>query len=215
MTMSLQERLRDAREEARVSLYLGASLYCDGTSFPVRIRNISSSGVLLETSKPTAVGALVQLVRGSLIVHGLVAWSDDSRCGLKFSGIIDVEQWRAPTGHGEQHRVDEIVRLVKAGAIPLSASAPGQELASGGTNEKLSAELQLVAELLEKLGDRLAKDGIVVALYGDELQNLDIAMQVVAAVQAILSGESDYAAEGARIASLRNSADQALSRAAP
>ena len=214
MTMSLQERPRDAREDARLSIYLAASLYCDGVSFPVRIRNISSSGALLDTTPPPPVGSLVQLVRGSVIAHALVAWSDGNRCGLKFSGLVDVQAWRAPTPNGEQERVGEIVRLVKAGAVPLPISIPGRGPNGGGINEKLSADLGRVAELLQKLGDQLAKDGIVVAIYGGELQNLDIAMQVLGAVQAILSGKSDFATEETRIASLRNSADQALCGAA-
>ena len=64
------------------------------------------------------------------------------------------------------------------------------------------------------LGDRLAKDAIVVALYPAELQNLDIAMQVIAAVGSIVSGESGVATGARKFGSLRISADQALGRAA-
>ena len=212
--LALQERASDARMATRTSLYLAASLYCDGASFPVKIRNISPSGALLESSTGLALGTLVQLVRGSLIVHGLVAWIDGDRCGLKFSGSIDVQQWRMTPTNGEQQRVDEIVRLVKAGAVPLRVSALSCDPQTALDDSGLSADLVRASELLGKLGDRLAKDAIVVAQYSIELQNLDIAMQVVAAVEAILSGKSDVVADRTKILSLRRSANQALSTAA-
>src|SRR5579885_2200883 len=90
---SLQGRGSDARAEQRASLYLAAALYCDGSSSLVKIRNISPTGALVEGPLIPAPGSLVQLVRGQLIVHGLVAWSADARCGLKFSGTVEVQKW--------------------------------------------------------------------------------------------------------------------------
>ena len=124
-----------------------------------------------------------------------MTWSENGRCGLKFSGSIDVRQWRATPINTEQQRVDELVKLVKAGAVPLPVNEASEDLPDGA--DGLSADLRRALELLENLGDRLAKDAIVVALYPAELQNLDIAMQVIAAVGSIVSGESGVAT-GAR-----------------
>lgn len=214
MTTPTQERANDARETTRVSLYLTASLFCDDLSSTVKIRNISSSGALLDTAIAPPPGTLVQLVRGSLIVHALVAWSNDEQCGLKFSGSIDVQRWRAPAPNTEQQRVDEIVQLVKAGAVPLPVSTRGQDQSGASAGEYLSSDLRRVAQLLGDLGDRLANDAIVVALHGAEIQNLDIAMQLIGAVEAVLGGQTGLATEETRIASLRKSADQALGRRA-
>jgi hypothetical protein len=209
--MSLQGRASDARKDTRVSLYLAASLYCDGCSSPVKIRNISPTGALLESATSCPAGALVQLVRGSLIVHGLVAWSDHGRCGVNFSGSIDVQKWCAPPGNAEQERVDEIVRVVKAGAVPLPVSTASKDLADSA-NQAFSGDLQRVAELLARVGDRLAKDGIVVAQYATELQNLDIAMQVIATLKSMGTDHGSCVSDTTRMASLRKSADQALGR---
>src|SRR5689334_1726228 len=118
MTTASQLVPEDLREEPRASLYLAASLFCDGFSMPVKIRNLSNTGALLELPAPLTSGGVVQLVRGSLIVHGLVAWAESKRCGLKFSGAVDVQRWRASPAHSEQQRVDAVVRTVKAGAVP-------------------------------------------------------------------------------------------------
>ena len=202
----------ERRGTARASLYLAASLYCDGSSYPAKIRNISSSGALLEASAAFAQGSLVQLVRGSLIVHGLVAWIANGKLGLRFSGSIDVPQWRRSISNAEQERVDDIVRLVKAGAVPLPVNTACRESSFG--KESPAADLNRAVRLLDRLGDRLAKDAIVVSSYPAELQNLDIAVQVIEAVGTLLEARTDLGLDENKFASLRKSADQALSRAA-
>ena len=205
-----REAANDLRDAPRLSLYLSASLFCDGTSSTVKIRNISPTGALVDSAPSAAEGSLVQLVRGSLIVHALVIWSEKGRCGLSFSGCIDVEQWRAAPFNAEQQRVDDIVRIVKEGSLPLTATASEDVFPRSASKDGLPADLRRVAELLAKLGDRLARDEIVVSLYAAELQNLDIAAQVVSAVETILTGHGNLASDAAKMVSLRKSADQAL-----
>lgn len=209
--MSVHPRAADARGACRASLYLAAALYCDGASSPIKIRNISSTGALVEGDTP-AVGTLVQLVRGGLIVHALVAWSDGGRCGLKFSGRIDVQQWRSAPGHLEQQRVDEVVRLIKAGAVPLPIPPLSYSSDSEvrGLSGGLAQDLGRVSDLLEALGSVLASDPDVVTKHGTALQNLDIAMQVISAVEEIILPHGDPESETAKLSALRRSADQAL-----
>lgn len=217
MPISTDCREVDARGAVRASLYLAATLYCDDFSAPVKVRNLSTTGALVEAGTVPGNGALVQLVRGSLIVHGLVIWSLDGRCGLKFSGCIDVPRWRACPANVEQQRVDEVVRLVKAGAVPLPVPTLGHANGpadSADPDADLSGDLKTVSELLEQLGDVLASDADVAARHGSALQHLDIAMQVIAAVDAMLTGRFATDTDAARLAGLRRSADQALGRLA-
>lgn len=194
----------DARAATRSSIYLAAALYCDGASTSVRIRNISATGALVEGAAIPGSGALVQLVRGGLIVHALVAWSADGRCGLKFSGSIDPQAWRAAPTNSEQQRVDGVVRLVKAGAVPLPVPAQPSETDLG---QGLSEDLRSVSELLNRLGEVLAGDDDVVTRHGSSLQHLDIAVQVIGAVNAIICGkDSDWT----KLVALRRSTEQAL-----
>lgn len=204
---SVYSRAGDARAASRSSLYLAAALYCDGASSPVKIRNISSAGALLEGMPVPDAGSLVQLVRGDLIVHGLIAWADDKRCGIKFSGTVDVQQWRAAPGNSEQQRVDDVVRLVKAGAVPLPVPPlAGPEDIAG----PVAADIRRALDLLDRLGEALAGDEEVITRHCTALQNLDIAMQVIAAVGAIATGDSDPEIDAIKLAGLRRSADQAL-----
>jgi hypothetical protein len=194
-------------------MYLAAGLYCDGRSSPVKIRNMSESGALIDSAGAPPVGSLVQLVRGTLIAHGLVAWSSGSRCGMRFSGRVDVAQWRAAPANAEQQRVDDVVRLVKAGAIPLPLPARADaeaslEIADGG--EQLAGDVRRISRLLDGLSEELAGDPLIVERHGPSLQHLDIAAQVLAAIEAILIGERN--AGSTNLQDLRRSADQALIR---
>lgn len=203
----------DARGATRASLYLAASLYCDGLASPVKIRNISSTGALVEGAAMPSTGSLVQLVRGNSIVHSLVAWTADGKCGLKFSGSVDVREWIAAPSNTEQQRVDEVVRLVKAGAVPLPVPQlddPGSPSVEPGRPQDISADLRRACELLSNLGSALANDLDIVRRHGSALQNLDIAMQVITVVEAIASGDHDTSFDETKLLALRKSADQAL-----
>lgn len=215
---SRQSRAADAREAPRLSTFLAATLYCDGASSPVKIRNIASAGALLDAAVVPPAGALVQLVRGGLIVHGLVAWSAEGRCGLKFSGSIDVQEWRAAPANREQERVDEVVRLVKAGAVPLPVASLSQPQDSDEVPDhcgELSGELRRTSDLLESLGEVLANDPDVVARHGDALQSLDIALQMIGSVDAILATHKETCTEAPGRPGLRICADQALLQGRP
>ena len=210
---SLQNREAEARAAHRASIYLAAALYCDGSSAPVKIRNISQTGALVEGAALPSDGSLVQLVRGGLIVHALVAWTSEGRCGLKFSGCVDVQQWRAVPSNSEQQRVDDIVRLVKAGAVPLPVPRPLRADAPDKADNDaamIRGDLSRAAELLSNLGEVLAGDTEVVSRHGTSLQNLDIAMQTIIAVEAIIAGHNDPDSDAAKLSGLRRSAEQAL-----
>lgn len=202
---SVEYLVVETRTAARSSLYLGAALYCDGCSTAARIRNMSADGALIEAAVVPDVGSLVQLVRGRLIVHGLVIWSADGKCGVKFSSRVDVQQWRSAPTDSEQQRVDDVVRLVKAGAVPLPVATHGDGESDRG--EHMAAGLMRVTKLLNDLSDVLAGDPDMVSRHGAALQNLDIAVQVIAAMQSIEAGRIHEVGDDLKLAGVRGSAD--------
>lgn len=207
----------DARAHPRTSIYLTAALYSDGLPTPAKIKNLSATGALVDVPVIPAEGTLVQLIRGSLIAHAIVTWSADNLCGLKFSGRIDVQHWREAPANAEQQRVDEVVRLIKAGAIPLPLPASGQP---GGKQDHdcpetdLADDLRLASRLLENLGDVLAGEADIVTRCGSALQGLDIAMQTIAAAATVIAELNPLALTSGKLAALRKSAEQALQRQA-
>ena len=60
-------------------MLVAATLHVDGQLLPVRIRNMSVSGALIEAATLPPAGAAVVLERGSLQVAGRISWSTGSR----------------------------------------------------------------------------------------------------------------------------------------
>jgi hypothetical protein len=197
----------DARVGARSNMFLGATLQGEGSCVPVKVRNMSASGALVEGDAIPQPGAAVCLVRGGLAVPARVIWSANGRCGLEFAASVSVSNWLAPPKNPEQQRIDEIVRLVKQGAVP--AVAPPPPVGSA----QLGDELERVCALLEKIGEGLSCNETILARHGTELQSLDISVQTVGAVADALRGDCPQSAE--RLASLRLSLEQALRCGSP
>jgi len=199
----------DVRGTPRSSIYVAAALFCEGAPASVKIRNISATGALVEGTGIPEAGARVQLVRGGLVADGVVAWASARRCGLKFAGCVDISKWRSATRNGEQQRVDEIVRLVKSGTVPLPVPSLGgvRDRETSYASADLSGDLGRISRVLERLGDELAGDPELVTVHPVALQSLEIAMQMLDAVDAIVLGRDPEAA-ARRLAGLRLSAAQ-------
>jgi len=197
-------------------MFIAATLYWDQHREPVKVRNMSLTGALVEAQIVPATGTEVHLVRGSFRAEGRVMWADKNRCGVHLAAQVNVRDWLAPPTNSEQQRVDQIVALVKAGAVPLptgtfTGKGERPELPASLTSDQLTHDLGLVSQLIEDLGDDLASEPETLMNHATKLQNLDIAMQMLAAICSELS--ADDGGDGsrmARIEDLRTSCDQAL-----
>jgi hypothetical protein len=99
----------DPRSDPRSSVFLTAVLYAGAVQTPVRIRNLSTHGALLEGANLPAEGTIVQIKRGSFSAAGNIAWSRDQHCGLRFAAIIDVASWIDRAGPIGQQRIDAAI----------------------------------------------------------------------------------------------------------
>lgn len=93
------------RQIARDSLFVMAELRVDGIEgdHRVRIRNLSSGGLMAETSLRTLRGQVVWVnLRNVGWVEGVVAWVQDSRIGVAFRDEIDPLVVRAPVPQENQ-----------------------------------------------------------------------------------------------------------------
>ena len=81
--------------EARKSFMLAATLEESGVSVPVRIRNMSSRGAMVDGSYLPGRGTPVLLSRLSLKVSATVVWRLDGRCGLTLAEPVRPDEWVA------------------------------------------------------------------------------------------------------------------------
>ena len=90
------------RAGARDSLMLTAHFRIAGKADEhVRVRNLSSGGMMAEYPAPIDRGTIVQVeVRGVGWVSGKIAWATDGRVGVAFDNDIDPMLARKPVGKG-------------------------------------------------------------------------------------------------------------------
>jgi hypothetical protein len=192
------------RAAPRTNLLLAATAEVGGRSLPVRIRNLSETGAMLEGAGLPEAGTSITLVRGDLQVAATVAWAAGSRRGVRFAGPTPVNEWTGGkpraidcTGLRDQRRVDAI--QAEARANPVSGRAlrspepPATHPAAPDLDARLADELGYVQRLLEGLGDELIADLLLVQRHGKSLQSLDLVGQILGHVSAILRAEDKAA----------------------
>lgn len=189
-----------SREQRRSSLFLAAVLRSGAEQVPARVRNMSRNGAMVEAPICPPKGTKVQLIRGSLLAHGEIIWAEGGRCGLRFVSDVSVRDWLASPAEVEQQRVDEIVSLVKAGAIPPEFGVARARAAELEADEGVLGELEQVVALLLDLEDGLAASNETLQRHASKLQNLDIAVQMLRAIVNKLAGTAQ---EGATLEDLR------------
>ncbi len=89
----------DTRQLGRDSLFLLAHLRFEdqGETYRVKVRNLSSGGMMAEGDLRVTQGASVQIeLRNIGCVAGTVAWKADGRFGIAFAEEIDPKLARAP-----------------------------------------------------------------------------------------------------------------------
>lgn len=171
---------KDPRADIRSNVFLAATLLAAGVTLPVRIRNISPTGALLDGAGLPPEGSVIHLRRGSLTVDGEVAWQKDGLCGVRFDAGVVVNDWVRRTEHKGQARVDEMVALVRNAPSALGGAAATQE--SADSLRSISADLTSSCERLASLPD-------VVAACGEEILRLDaIAQRLIKFVEAAAIG---------------------------
>jgi hypothetical protein len=142
---------QNLRLDPRSNVFLGAVLYAGSKSCPVRIRNLSASGALIDGPNLPNDGAKVRLQRGSVCAVGEVAWKRENLAGIRFAEPISVPEWVKPAGHAGQRRVDMVVAAVRddltAGAKPESTM--GAE--DPPSLKLLSQELQQICQTVTDL----------------------------------------------------------------
>lgn len=167
----------DKRLNSRSNVFVMATLYGATGSAPVRIRNMSPHGALVEGGTLPPLGSPVQLCRGSLAVSGKIIRVDGGKAGLRFSSPMSVAEWLPGGSRGAgQQMADELVHRARLGATVAIHPTVAAETLPSFASEKL---LRLRAEL-EKASEDLAADIETAARHAAPLQAIDAVAQALA-----------------------------------
>lgn len=73
-------------------MLMSASLELSGTSLPVKLRNLSAEGALVEGDGLPIEGASILFRKGDLSMAGTVAWVKGRQAGINFAQNLNPEQ---------------------------------------------------------------------------------------------------------------------------
>lgn len=167
-----------ARREPRKSMFVMATIYAAAGSAPVKVRDMSSRGALIEGAVIPAAGTEVRLCRGSLSIASEVVWSREGRGGLVFDSNVSVADWLpSKRALAAQQRVDVIVQQTKVSRIV--DAAPAAVSPTFPPSEFTALELTRLRQAIESLANDLADDPAAVERHGPKLETLDLAAQTL------------------------------------
>ena len=171
----------EKRLDPRSNIFVIAALYHAGGSVPVRIRNMSPHGALVEGATLPANGTPMRLSRGSLTVECEIMWADEGRAGLHFSAPTAVGKW-LPGSKRDAGQVlaDEMAQQARLGALPPLRPAPPADPKRPTVGEEV---LRLEGELRRAV-EALAADSQVAARHPVPLQDIDEVAQTLAKLAA-------------------------------
>lgn len=207
------QRAENARRQPRSSMCLTAVMHAGREQSPVKVRNMSPNGAMVETTLTAPAGTKVKLVRGRQVAEGTIVWTSKNRHGVKIDVEVSVKDWLAGPAKAEQDRVDDIVSLIKAGRVmpQVDGTEPAINTEARQSNEQSATDLKAVVNLIQDLEDDFASSPETLMRHEVKLQNLDIAMQMLRAIAQQLSfGPRDRPFSGADLDNLRLVCGRAL-----
>lgn len=86
-----QSSINQNRQSRRSNVLLAASIEVSGTTIPVKLRNLSTEGALIEASGLPVEGSEVLFKRNELSVSSRVAWVHENHAGVAFRRPIAQE----------------------------------------------------------------------------------------------------------------------------
>ena len=180
----------------RRALMLAARIDAAGLSHPVRIRNMSDQGAMVDGAVLPDIGMQIELVRMDLSVPGTVVWCHGGQCGLSLERHIAVEDWvagrttTASFANRQQARVDALQQQVRDGQeLPDGVDRRLAKSKPVNVQAKIAEELARVVEGLEDVGVDLACDPAVLSSHADALQALDLATAIVERLGKVLASD--------------------------
>ncbi len=180
--------------EARKNLMLAAQIAAGNVCAPVRIRNMSAGGAMIDGLALPDPGSRFVLRRLNLQINATAVWTKGGRCGVKLAGQVDVDEWisgvHKPMRGASlgQLRVDEIQAAVRSGAaLPAATLVAKPAVPETSLLSRLAAEFAFLEKTLAAVAEHLSYDPHVLMRHGEALQKIDIATASLASLTDVAS----------------------------
>lgn len=166
------------RAHPRTSMFVLATMAAASLTGPVKVRNMSPDGALIEGATLPGVGDHLSLQRGELKATGQIVWQDGGKAGVRFDHHVQVADW-LPAGAARQQLVEQTVYELKNASVAPTLTAPAAARAPLPSSAIERVDLLEAADALDTLADALAGDNEVVLNHSTTLQVLDVAAQLL------------------------------------
>ena len=197
----------------RKNVMLAATIAWTAGSAPVRIRNLSELGAMIDGPALPDAGCALTLSRLVLSTAATVIWNRGGRCGLSLACPIVVDDWiagasRAPGGSGAgQLRVDQLQLAIRSGAgVPAEIPGPGPKPIQARQVERaIAAEIGRVKAILDNVCEQLTDDVDVLHRHERAMQTFDIAGTILDQLVTVLeAGDREGALGSVEMHELRS-----------
>lgn len=179
--MTQQQAPTEQRIAFRTNMFVMGALYFEGVPTPVRLRNMSVEGALVEGAALPCVGSKVRLCRGRLSLNGRVVWQSEGRAGIALAERAIPQEWL--TGRsGSQDKVDQVVAQAKYGVSFARSVMARQKISGLSLNQLQGGGPELIREALQQVVDDLMKDPIFLDRHSRSAQSLDIIIEALRGV---------------------------------
>jgi hypothetical protein len=197
----------------RKNVMLAATISAGRACAPVRIRNLSEVGAMVDGAALPEAGTSLVLNRLALSVPASVVWSHDGRCGLRLARPIVVDDWIAGAESvagslaAGQTRVDQLQSAIRSGVVlPAEMAAPAPDPVTAIPLERrVAAELASLKRILDEVSDELIEEPEILARHERAMQKFDIAAMIIAELSKVLAaGDREAAVSTVEMHDLRS-----------
>ncbi|HEY0625784.1 MAG TPA: PilZ domain-containing protein [Allosphingosinicella sp.] len=186
----------DLRRSNRSHALLSACLDVEGTAVPIRLRNISTTGALVDVPCSIQVGAAVTLRRMQVAVQATVARVEEHRVGLRFDEPLCHAKLRLLKLGRAQLRSSEVNYSPEDGDAGKDRYAPVRRLKPtlSMLEMELSKELLLASALLGRSIEPLSKDFPLLPKVENYIRDADFVVRLLRNISLIMSSADKKAA---------------------
>jgi hypothetical protein len=186
-----------ASRDRRKNVMLAATIAWRAGSAPVRIRNLSELGAMIDGPALPDTGCALTLSRLALSTSATVIWKRGGRCGLSLGCPIVVDDWIAGAS---------MARDGSAAGVPAEFSGPGPvTVQTRQVDRNIAAELGRVKAMLDTTCEQLTDDAGVLQRHERAMQTFDVAVMILDQLVTVLeAGDRERAVASVRMHELRS-----------
>ncbi len=179
--MTSTDMHKDPRAFPRSTTFLTATMQVKGKACPVKVKNLSPRGAMIEAPDIPEVGCTITVTRGELGAAAEVVWTEANHFGVRFTEKVDVPRWSIEAGY----QSDSIPCL--PAARPISKLDKRKlDLDDTILLSRISDEISYLGRVMETISDVLSSDPLLRHRHARSIQDLVISEEMLDQIAAVL-----------------------------